>query len=607
MYVVLIFLLVSGLNIAQSNFEYKYGTYGSQQANKIIHSTNGGYIILGDGIIFRIDATGEVNWAKSFYASGLDAVEKENYYYIIGTRGVCCNEKIWVSKVDTIGNFIWTKMFGVNYERDYGQSIAKGINGGVILAGMSGTEATLGYSSFLIKLDDNDAVEWKKKIEQTSVRSYMTQSIIKSSDNNYILATTVGGISDYDRDIALIKISQSGTLVWTRKYPGLGDDYPQSVVELPDSGFVVVGFTTSFGAQSQDMLVTRINKSGIPLWTKIIGKQASEQAFSVIFAPDENLYIAGTTTSFSTRSATIIKMNLSGEIIWSKIYGGGNGENFRSVINTNDNYIMTVGYTNNLIPVQNKMYVLKTDDSGIGECTGTEIVYNIQNVVLSHGNMNLTLVNYGNEFPSTAYENEYSIYKFDSCQIQIVIPVELVSFTANCNQSLINISWSTASEINNHGFEIERSTNKNDWIKIGFKEGRGTTTEQQNYSYIDDVNGINVPKLFYRLKQIDFDGSYEYSDVVEVTLAPIKFSLSQNYPNPFNPRTKISWQSPVGSHQTLKVYDVLGREVATLVNEYRDAGSYEVEFDASQLASGVYYYQLKVGQFVETRKMILMK
>ncbi|QQS38292.1 MAG: T9SS type A sorting domain-containing protein [Ignavibacteriales bacterium] len=193
-------------------------------------------------------------------------------------------------------------------------------------------------------------------------------------------------------------------------------------------------------------------------------------------------------------------------------------------------------------------------------------------------------------------------------------PVELISFTAKLVNDKILIDWSTASELNNQGFEIERSTNKTDWIRIGFREGKGTTTEQQNYSFTDDINGINVPKLFYRLKQIDFDRSYKYSDIVEVIIAPIKFSLSQNYPNPFNPSTKISWQSPVGSHQTLKVYDVLGKEVATLVNEYRNAGSFEVEFDASQLASGVYYYQLRVGDlpdgkagFVETRKMILIK
>ena len=112
----------------------------------------------------------------------------------------------------------------------------------------------------------------------------------------------------------------------------------------------------------------------------------------------------------------------------------------------------------------------------------------------------------------------------------------------------------------------------------------------------------------YRLKQIDFDGTFEYSNIVEAEiLPPAIFSLEQNFPNPFNPSTKISWQSPVNSHQTLKIYDVLGNEVATLVNEYRTAGKYEAEFNANNLASGIYYYQLKVGEFVQTKKMVLIK
>jgi hypothetical protein len=125
-------------------------------------------------------------------------------------------------------------------------------------------------------------------------------------------------------------------------------------------------------------------------------------------------------------------------------------------------------------------------------------------------------------------------------------------------------------------------------------------------------------KYIYRLKQIDFDGSFKYSNEVEVQILPGKFSLEQNYPNPFNPSTKISWQSPVGSRQILKVFDVLGNEIATLVDEWKEAGSYEVEFQSEvgslpngradrQLANGVYFYRLQVGDFIETKKMILMK
>ena len=192
-----------------------------------------------------------------------------------------------------------------------------------------------------------------------------------------------------------------------------------------------------------------------------------------------------------------------------------------------------------------------------------------------------------------------------------IIPVELVSFTASVINNAVSLNWSTATELNNSRFEIERSTDKTDWILLGFKEGNGTTSEPQQYSYSDNISGVSTSKLYYRLKQIDYDGTFEYSDIVEVEVAPLTFSLEQNFPNPFNPSTKISWQSPVGSWQTLKVYDIIGNEVATLVDEYRPAGNYEVEFKSAvgslQLANGVYFYRIQAGDFVETRKMLLLK
>ncbi|MBK7379223.1 MAG: T9SS type A sorting domain-containing protein [Ignavibacteriales bacterium] len=191
-----------------------------------------------------------------------------------------------------------------------------------------------------------------------------------------------------------------------------------------------------------------------------------------------------------------------------------------------------------------------------------------------------------------------------------VIPVELTSFTASDSENESKLEWTTATEINNQGFEVQRKTSVGDFAAIGFIEGKGTTTEQQNYSFID--KSLSEGKYSYRLKQIDFDGSFEYSKTIEVEIHnPLKFSLSQNYPNPFNPSTKISWQSPVAGWQTLKVYDVLGNLVTTLVDEYKPAGSYEVEFKSTvgslQLANGIYFYQLKAGNFVETKKMILLK
>jgi hypothetical protein len=201
------------------------------------------------------------------------------------------------------------------------------------------------------------------------------------------------------------------------------------------------------------------------------------------------------------------------------------------------------------------------------------------------------------------------------------VPVELVSFTAEFVESRVNLNWITASELNNLGFEIERKAESEEWRTIGFTEGKGTSTEITNYYFTDDLFEISASRLFYRLKQIDFDGTYVYSDEVEIEIVrPIVFSLSQNYPNPFNPSTKIKFsitKSPLlggdgrGGLVTLKVYDILGNEVKTLVNEEKPAGEYVVEFNpASSIrnpASGIYFYQLRTEGYINTKKMLLIK
>ncbi len=150
--------------------------------------------------------------------------------------------------------------------------------------------------------------------------------------------------------------------------------------------------------------------------------------------------------------------------------------------------------------------------------------------------------------------------------------------------------------------------NVGEWVRIGFVQGSGTTTEIIYYNYIDDVSDINNNSLMYRLKQIDFNGSYKYSDEVFIdNLAPASYRLDQNYPNPFNPRTTISYGIPVKSNVILKVFNSLGQEVVTLVNEEKEAGIYLIEFNARDIPSGVYFYTLKTENFIQTNKMILMK
>ena len=197
-----------------------------------------------------------------------------------------------------------------------------------------------------------------------------------------------------------------------------------------------------------------------------------------------------------------------------------------------------------------------------------------------------------------------------------VLPVELVSFTATAHRMNADLNWSTATEVNNFGFEVQRTMMNNElgmmnWSTAGFVEGAGTSSSPKEYSFTD--KNLTSGKYSYRLKQIDRDGKFEYSQTVEVIIgqAPTEFALMQNYPNPFNPTTKIQYNLASAAQVSLKVYNILGDEVATLVKGNQEAGNYAVPFNAnmgaSGLTSGVYFYRLEAGSFVSTKKLILMK
>ncbi len=188
------------------------------------------------------------------------------------------------------------------------------------------------------------------------------------------------------------------------------------------------------------------------------------------------------------------------------------------------------------------------------------------------------------------------------------LSVEWSSFVAIPNAQGVKLLWETCCEVNNAGFEVERKQPTTDWQIIGFVQGRGTTSEVQRYAFSD--NAAPSGSVLYRLKQVDFDGTVSYSPIVETVVgAPTTFALNQNYPNPFNPQTRIGYRLPAASDVKLELYDMLGRKLATLVNARQEAGSYLIALNSQtlNLASGMYFYRLQAGSFVETKKMMLMK
>ncbi len=231
---------------------------------------------------------------------------------------------------------------------------------------------------------------------------------------------------------------------------------------------------------------------------------------------------------------------------------------------------------------------------------GPELVnVNFTTPVAEAVNLQLEVYFSGNSF------NNDNMY-FDNILLNYQIPVELTSFAANVSGSSVELNWNTATELNNNGFEVERKSENSNYTKIGFVAGFGTTTEPKAYLFTDTK--VASGNYTYRLKQVDFDGTFSYSKEVNVGVdAPVKYSLDQNYPNPFNPSTLIKYSVAKDGFVNVSIFNLLGEKVATLVNGNIKAGSYEVNFNASQLTSGIYFYSIEAGDFKAVKKMMLMK
>ena len=268
------------------------------------------------------------------------------------------------------------------------------------------------------------------------------------------------------------------------------------------------------------------------------------------------------------------------------------------------------------IGTSNTNYAVSFFDENIGVVVGSLGVV----LVTSDGGTNWGIENNTGAATNYAAYIDYPVNDFDTASVYtgggssfifkkavFAVPVELTSFAAVISGSDVTLNWSTATETNNFGFEVERAANGVEWQNIGFVNGRGTVTEKSGYSFTD--KNLKNGTYSYRLKQVDFDGTYKYyilSENVEISV-PLEFELSQNYPNPFNPVTTIRFSLPYTTDVSLKVYDVLGTEIAVLLNSKRDAGRYEVQFDGSKYSSGVYFYELKTKEFTSVKKLILMK
>ena len=184
------------------------------------------------------------------------------------------------------------------------------------------------------------------------------------------------------------------------------------------------------------------------------------------------------------------------------------------------------------------------------------------------------------------------------------LPIELINFSGNVNNNIVNLKWNTRTEINNLGFEVQRKASTSNYSDIVFIKGNGTSNNSHDYSWSEKLQPGDYT---YRLKQIDNSGQFEYSNEVEEIVNPAGYYLAQNYPNPFNPNTTINYSTANNGYVKITIYNTLGVKIKELINEDKPAGNYSVVFNAEEIASGMYLYRLEAGNFISVKKLILLK
>ncbi len=579
---------VTGYSTVSGNIErmttVKYNSTGTQLW-AAVYNGPGSFQFGDEGLDIEVDNLGNV------YVTGSSAAGSTEYtldYVTIKYNSTGVEQ--WAARYNSPSN-----------EQDIAFALTLDDLGNVYVTGQSGHPA-LNSNIATIKYNSDGVVQWVTEFDGTGNWDTGNDLVVDQSGNVYVTGFFSVAWGTAYLNFITLKYNSAGVQQWAQGYNGTGNNSDEAVaIDLDASGNIyITGFSTG---TVYDIATIKYNPSGVQQWLQIYSSSSPSVDVPIDMVVDDagNVYITGAVTF----NIGTLKYSTDGNLQWDEIYNfSGNFDAGNSIA----------------IDVLGDVYVTGVSQSGGLESTSdyATIKYTSSGnqvwVERYNGSANnwdepnsIALDNAGNVYV-TGFSTTNTNYDFTTIKYsQEVIPVELISFTANTtNDGDVVLQWSTSTETNNLMFEIERRVESREYFTIGFVEGSGTTTELKEYSFIDQ--SVEPGKYFYRLKQIDFNGAYEYSNEIEVDVKGIfSFALEQNYPNPFNPSTTISFAIGNSSFVTLKVHDVLGNEVATLVNEEKHVGLYEINFDASALSSGIYYYQMQAGDFIQTKKLVVMK
>jgi len=554
---------------------------------------------------------------------------------------------MYLIKTNDSGIEQWSQTFGES-NSDFGYSVRQTTDGGYIVAGSAYSPASHD-DVYMVKTDSSGNELWSQTYGGTSVE--IGYEVCQTSDGGYIITGETRSYGAGGRDVYLIKTDASGNELWSQTIGGIWNDEGFCVQQTSDGGYIITGYTRSYGAGNSDVFLIKTDASGNTTWTRTFGAGAGDNSYSVQQTADGGYIIAGVYQS-GDYDVYLIKTDESGNSEWTQTYGGISHDWGMSVYQTSDNGYIITGHTSNNTAGGTDAYMVKTDASGITQWTKT-----IGGIYNDYGYCVKQTYDGGYIFTGLS-ESFYGGPGFGNVWL---VRVGTEAVYPDFDVDLTYVSGSPVPAVGgnlNYDLYIENTSGSaqdlDAWLEIAYEVWAPATVVLRSLTNYQPGWSINRPGMWYPIAESYAAGDYSFSCNVgenpfiawaqdsfpfvkegtdhvagfvpfpvdgapnpfneieirmenDVPIAPHGITMLQINPNPFNPTTIASYELGVSSYVNLTVYDIQGCEVKMLVNGWQDAGYHEVTFDGSGLATGIYIYRLTAGDFTAVRKMVLMK
>jgi hypothetical protein len=583
-------------------------TYGGglwEYAYCVQQTNDGGYIIVGstgsfpagfDVYMVKTDADGDTLWTRKYGGSAGDVgfwiqQTTDGGYIVAGFTNSfgAGNNDVYLVKTDVNGDSLWTRTYGGS-NHEMAQCVRQTSDGGFVVAGHTLSFGAGQYDVWLLKTDANGDTLWTRTYGGADAE--WGYSVEQTTDGGYILAGFTYSFGAGDRDFYLVKTDANGDTLWTRTYGGAEWDVAYSVEQTSDGGYILTGETVSFGPAWEDVWLLKTDPNGDTLWTRVYGGGDWDGGYCVRQTADGGYLVTGGTWSFGAGDGDfyVLKTDPNGDTTWTRTYGGNQDDYGWCGQQTADGAYILVGETSSFGSGNSDMYLLKIAGEQEEPDVSIQIIPDEPPVTVPQGG------SFG--FTGTLTNNTEDPQVVDAWVMAV-------------GPEPFGVYWGPFKEFQDLGLAPGQTRRAHFYQRVpnlaplGFYDyiaycgDYPSTVMDSSFFQIEVVQGVGSSQEGWVLT-----GSFLEGDLADL---PSEFALLSNYPNPFNARTVINYQLPVNSGVKLEVYNLLGSKVVTLVNGEQEAGYKSVTWDASEVSSGIYFYKLTAGDFTEVKRMTLLR